>query len=196
MSTEQKKDSNQMQTQGKRWRGILITILIFLIVLCVGGMILNRLGYLNFKKEKPVQAILSGDLFPGANGEDGTLPNMTQEEVKEQLQKIADVSNFSYKINAQPEFATGDSEGNLFIENPNYNVYPMVVQIALEDAEDDIIYDSGGLMPNQHISMAKLNRVLPAGEYKAVATIYMYHPETQENVGKTQAGLTIKILGS
>ncbi len=161
--------------------------LVLLIILLLLLIILYLLG---FFREPVITAVQTGDLFPGqTDAEDGLLP-MSDEELLEQMQKEADESYFSFKINSRPVFADGSSAGTLGIENPNYNVYPMVVQITL-DSTGEIIYDSGGLMPNQHIAEAKLDKVLSKGEYEATATLYAYDPDTLVCQGRSQAALTI-----
>ncbi len=131
-------------------------------------------------------------MFPGqTDAEDGTLP-MSDEDLLAQMQMEADESYFSFKINSRPVFTDGNSTGTLGIENPTYNVYPMVVQITL-DSTGEIIYDSGGLMPGQYIAEAKLARSLSQGEYEATATLYAYDPDTLVCQGQSQAVLHITV---
>jgi hypothetical protein len=137
--------------------------------------------------------IMAGDLFPElGDAADGHLAGMTREQILEQMQRLADESMFSFKINARPVFTSGNARGNLEIENPNYNIYPMVVQIALDDTEE-IIYDSGGILPNQHIENARLNRVLNAGTYRATASMNAYDPQSKIWQGKALAALVITV---
>ena len=133
------------------------------------------------------------NLFPGQGGAiAGHLPNMTEEEVREQMQKEADNSLFSFKINSRPMFANGGSAGNLNIENPSQNTYPFVVEIFL-DATGEKLYDSGGILPDHHITNAPLLLALPAGTYAATAYINAYNPDTLEYCGRAAAELTITI---
>jgi len=188
---------NRMEPQGgsrqKQKRKGLLWIAAVAAVLAVLLFVLHQLGYFRFPWDRDRALIISGDLFPGSAAEDGALPGISKEDLLAQMQKAVDASAFSYKLNARPIFETGRSEGNWNIENPNYNAYPIVVQVTLDDSEE-LIYDSGGLLPNQHIAAAKLDKVLKAGTYSATATIHMYHPETQVEVGKTEAGLVITVL--
>ena len=137
--------------------------------------------------------IVSGELFPNSgNAVKGHLPKMTEEEVREQMQREADKSVFSFKINPQPIFMNGSGEGTLNIENPHHNIYPFVVKIFLDET-GEIIYDSGGILPDHHISTAKLTKVLPKGAYAATAYIHVYDPETSQYSGKSAVELTIII---
>jgi hypothetical protein len=137
--------------------------------------------------------IVAGDFFPGSGeAQDGALSSMSQEQIAAQMQKLADASYFSFKINARPEFENGRSKGDLGIENPNYNIYPMVVQIFL-DSTGEIIYDSGGILPNQHIDEARLTKSLSAGTHKATAYMNAYDPETHAWQGRQAAELIITV---
>jgi hypothetical protein len=173
----------------------LRTVLPALLILTVAAFALHGAGLLIFPWEgKELRPIVAGDLFPGSGeAESGHLPGMTRDEILAQMQKVADEAYFSFKINARPIFENGSAAGNLSIENPSYNVYPMVVQIYLDDT-DEIIYDSGGLFPNHHIANAKLSKKLRAGKYNATAHMNAYDPVTLEWQGKQAAGLVITIL--
>lgn len=172
---------------------ILKTVLPAVLVLALAIFFLHRAGLLVFPWEG-TRPIVAGDLFPGAGeAERGHLPNMTPEEILAQMQKVADAAYFSFKINARPVFENGSAAGNLSIENPSHNIYPMVVQIHL-DATDEIIYDSGGLYPNHYIENAKLSKRLKAGTYNATAHMNAYDPDTLEWQGRQAAGLVITVL--
>ena len=137
--------------------------------------------------------IVAGDIFPGSgDAVRGHLPTMTEEEIIKQMQREADRSVFSFKINSRPVFKDGGSEGTLLIENPNHNIYPFVVEIFLNETQEKI-YSSGGILPNHHISEAKLMKVLPQGVHEATAYIYAYDPETDECSGKSAVGLTLTV---
>ena len=178
----------------KNRKRILIIFLAVLVVLA-SVVLMRQFGLFTFPWEKvPTQVVVAGDLFPGQGGaSSGHLPNMTPDQIKAQMQKVADESQFSFKINSRPIFENGSAQGDLGIENPSYNVYPMVVQIFLEDT-DEIIYDSGGILPNQHIYTARLLRPLSAGEYRAIAVLNAYDPDTLVWQGKAQAALIITVL--
>jgi hypothetical protein len=185
---ERRKDNNGGARARKRLMRIGALILLLIAIL----LLLHQCGHLKFPWEKSA-AIVAGDLFPGeGDAEDGHLSNMTPEQIKKQMQEAADAAYFSFKINARPEFKDGKSAGTLGIENPSYNVYPMVVQIMLDDS-DEIIYDSGGILPDHHIDSAKLSKVLKKGTYKATAYLHAYDPDTKVWQGKQAAALEITI---
>jgi len=180
--------ANDGKGKEKKW---LLRIFIAVLLIAILLLVLKQCGV--FDKHEPAP-VIAGDLFPGGNAEDGPLSGMTKEEILEQMQKEADKAYFSFKINTEIVFKDGKSEGNVGIENPNNNVYPMSVQIFLgKDGAGEMIYDSGGLMPNQHIDNAKLTKVLSTGTYEALAYLYAYDPETKVNIFKSTAELTIII---
>ena len=154
------------------------------LTICVVSLLDSRPPWETPKKD---------NLFPGQGGaEAGHLPNMTEKDIMEQLQKEADSSLFSFKINSQPAFKDGNSEGTLHIENPNHNTYPFVVEIFLNETGEKV-YDSGGILPNHHIARAALTKTLPKGSHSATAYINVYDPETMEYLGKTAAELTLTV---
>lgn len=168
---------------------ILLLLLLFSI-----AIILYQLGYLTLPwQNREILPIVAGDVFPGVGAaEDGYLSGMSEDEIQEQMQRIADASQFSFKINAAPVFEDGKSVGDVRIENPNYNMYPMVVQIVLNET-GEIIFDSGGIMPNQHMEYGKLTKVLSQGTHQATANLYAYDPDTLVAQGQSAAKLTITI---
>jgi len=184
---KEKKTSPDKARQGRK-RAIKIALIVLLLI--VLALVMHQCGVYKFPWER--SAVVAGNLFPGSgkDANDGHLSNMTPEQIKEQMQRVADASQFSFKINAQPTFANGSAKGNLGIENPNYNVYPMTVQIFL-DKDNEKVYDSGGLLPNQHIDNAKLLKNLKAGTYQATAVLNAYDPDTKQWQGKAHAQLKI-----
>ena len=136
---------------------------------------------------------IAGDLFPGAGSAvAGHLPKMTDDEIKAQMQREADKSRFSFKMNSRPTFKNGTGKGTLHIENPNHNLYPFVVEIFLTETGEKV-YDSGGILPNHHISEAKLTKALSKGEHAATAYITVYDPQTNRYSGKSAVSLTLII---
>jgi hypothetical protein len=177
----------------KKRKKRLILIIVCIVAASLITFLLHELGVFKFPWDKEHVPIVAGDIFPGDGGADGGhLPNMTPEEIKAQMQKVADASYFSFKINARPEFKNGSAAGTLGIENPNNNIYPMVVQIFLDDTEE-LIYDSGGILPDHHIASAKLSKKLKAGTYKATAYMNAYDPDTKKWLGKQAAALEITV---
>ena len=169
----------------KKW------VLLLLALLLIAGSVLF-VGYQSGWFTKQKAPLVVGDLFPGenANAGVGQLPGLTQEQIKDQMQKQADSTKFAFKINAEPVFENGNSKGTLRIENPNHNIYPFVVKIYL-DATGEQIYDSGGILPNHYISEAKLSTVLTKGSHEATAVLSVFDPDTQELLGKSEVKLTI-----
>ena len=151
--------------------------------------------YLAFRlldKETAANVPAEGSLLPPGFAQDGPLPNMSEEEIRKQMQMMADASYFAFKINSRPVFPSGGAAGSLQIENPSYNVYPMVVQIFLNDTQE-LIYDSGGILPNQHVEQAKLSKRLAAGTYNATAYLNAYDPDNHSWLGKQAAALVITV---
>ena len=167
-------------------------ILAVMMVLAITAILI--VGYLLWPMIlRPEKRMIFANYLPEHGiAAEGHLPGMTEEAIKEQMQRIADKNVFSFKINSQPSFKDGASEGTLRIENPNHNIYPFVVKIFLNDTAEEI-YNSGGILPNHHIETATLTKDLPKGRHGATAYIYAYDPATNEYGGKSAVDLTINV---
>lgn len=122
----------------------------------------------------------------------GAVSSLSPEDLQAELQKGVDESTFSFRINSVPEFDDGQSQGNLMIENPTYNTYLMKVQITLNDT-GQTVYETDLLKPGTAIALDSLDVPLEKGEYPATAMITAYDADTNGEIGKTAAGLTITI---
>lgn len=165
-------------------KNVVLIILILLLLLSISGFL--GFKWYNAHNIQSQEGQLTGTI--------GTIPGFSPEELQKELQKKADESLFSFNINSKPVFENGESEGNLRIANPHYNVYPITVTIQLEDT-NEVIFKSGKIQPNHYIEKAKLTKNLKKGEYKAIATIEAFDPNDNEKfLGKAQAILNITIL--
>ncbi len=124
--------------------------------------------------------------------QEGVIPGYTAEQIAEMMQRQADKSTFSFELNSRPVFEDGLSEGALRIANPPYGAYSIQVTITL-DSNQQKVFETVKLKPNQYIEKATLLENLPAGEYPATATINAYDTETDEFVGTSAAKLIITI---
>ena len=185
MTTNKGGDDDRSEREDTKWFIISMAALL-VFVLFVGYYALAQHG------EGP-KHIFPGDVFPGAgDAAEGHLPDMEEWTLTERMQKEADESVFSFKVNAQPVFQDGGSEGTLRIENPQHNIYPFVVEIIL-DGTGETLFDSGGVLPNHHIDKAKLSKQLPKGRHAATAYVKAYDPVTDEYRGKSAVELTLVI---
>ena len=179
----------QQEHRRKAVRGwIVYGVVILLLLAAIAALI----GVRYSRSAGEAEGAVSGGLFPGM-GESaamGHLPGMTQEQIQQQMQHVADESKFSFKINAQPVFEDGASEGTLRIENPSHNAYPIAVEIYRTDTQKKV-YDSGGLPPDSHIDRDRLLEDLDKGSYGAQAVISVYDPQTNEYLGRSIVNLTI-----
>ena len=88
----------------------------------------------------------------------------------------------------------GEDEALVRIENIAANHHNIKVTITLDEG-NEVIYESAGLAPGQYIEYAKLDRKLPAGEYKATALFTAYDTDDLSQVGQAAAKITI-VVGS
>lgn len=155
---------------------ILIIGLIFLIV---------GLYFVLIKKNNTTQNI-GGANVSGYIVEDGAEPGLTEDEIRELLQKQVDESSISFSISSDPIFK--GKKAFIVMANPRYNAYDIDYVITVDGKE---IIRTAKIAPNQYIEEVDLKEALPKGNYIGEALITGYNKETGEEVGKTIVELNI-----
>ena len=155
---------------------ILIIGLIFLIV---------GLYFVLIKKNNTTQNI-GGSNVSGYIVEDGAEPGLTEDEIRELLQKQVDESSISFSISSDPIFK--GKKAFIVMANPRYNAYDIDYVITVDGKE---IIRTAKIAPNQYIEEVELKEALPKGSYIGEALITGYNKETGEEVGKTIVELNI-----
>ena len=149
----------------KRKKKRLIWLLILLLLALIATITLHELGYFYYPWESRTMI--------GSTAKKGNLPSMSDEELKKELQRRADKSKVSFKINSQPKFETGKSAGSLMMANPKHNLYDMKVFIYLKK-DDELIYESTLIKPDHYVDMDTLKKNLPAGIHEAYANLVFF----------------------
>lgn len=125
----------------------------------------------------------------------GQLEDKSNDEIQAALNEVVEEGNLSISINANPVFATGDSEGSLKIENGPQNLYGQRVILTLDDTGEEV-YDSGYMPVDSHIQTDKLEVDLEPGEYAATAVFTAYDEKLDgAMVGQAIAQVRISVLG-
>lgn len=124
---------------------------------------------------------------------EGELPSLIEEERRVFIPRGADGEDFIFRLNELPVFITSQSAGTLRIENPSHNTYPLSVEIYLTRTGERV-YNSGGVLPNHHISAAKLDVELPKGLHAATAFVNAYDHVTGEYNGRVVVGMTLIVM--
>lgn len=95
----------------------------------------------------------------------------------------------SYKI---AEIINTDSQGNgdFKIENSGKNTCLMKVTIKVDD---EIIYETGYIKPNQHITSDKLDKIPGTGLFTADVSFEGFDPTSEESIGSTSTQITINV---
>lgn len=126
-------------------------------------------------------------------GSIGQLEGKTADEIQAELDRVVDEGMFNISIASLVQFPSGNSEGDLRIENVPGNQYLMSVVITRDDTGQQI-YQTDYIEPNHHIQTDTLDVDLPAGDYECTATFFAYDAETEEPVGQAAAKMTIEVL--
>lgn len=169
----------------KKRRNLLFPVLtaLFAIACLVMGVLLLHGSWKPAESQRIVEE--SGAL-------QGMLPGMSEDEILEELNRRVSEGELAISINSTLEFETGDSEGQLRIENSAKNHYTMVVEMYLNDTGERI-YQSGGIKPGYFLEKACLDKVLEKGDYP-VTVHFKAYDENDNYMGEANAETVVRIL--
>ena len=155
-------------------------VIIVILLACLGGIY-----YVLNSKDKNSQ-VNGGASVSGYILEDGAEPGLTDDEIRELLQRQVDESSISFSISSDPIFK--GKKAFMVMANPRYNAYDIDYVITVDGKE---IIRTAKIAPNQYIEEVELKEALPKGSYIGEALITGYNKETGEEVGKTIVELNI-----
>lgn len=186
-------DDAPEDTSKSYWVGVCDNHYWFLILMVLVGVLLGVGAWVITHPAKPSIPESDGTVFTGI------IKDTDPEEVRRMLQEKVDASQFAFKINAQPMLVRVESEegktvldGNFRIQNPPGNQYDMVVEIYL-DGDEELVYKSPRLKPNQYIENDKVKSDLENGVYLATARFKAYISDTDTYMGETAAGIKLHV---
>lgn len=162
----------------KSKKNIIIVIVLLLLGLFAGV-------YFVFNKENEAENI-GGASVSGYILEDGAEPGLTDDEIRELLQRQVDESSISFSISSDPVFK--GKKAFMVMANPRYNAYDIDYVITVDGKE---LIRTAKIAPNQYIEEVELKEALPKGSYIGEALITGYNKETGAEVGKTIVELNI-----
>lgn len=122
----------------------------------------------------------------------GILPDMSEEEIQEELNRVVEEGMLNISIASEIRFEDGGSKGLANISNTAANNYIFKVTVTLDDT-DETVYQSGGIKPGQYIQYIELEEALEKGEYPATAVFTAYTQDTHQIVGSAGAQLTLYV---
>lgn len=155
-------------------------VIIVILLACLGGIY-----YVLNSKDKNSQ-VNGGASVSGYILEDGAEPGLTDDEIRELLQRQVDESSISFSISSDPIFK--GKKAFMVMANPRYNAYDIDYVITVDGKE---LIRTAKIAPNQYIEEVELKEALPKGSYIGEALITGYNKETGAEVGKTIVELNI-----
>lgn len=176
-----KKDGSAKGTN-KRMLALMLALLT-VFALLLGGVLYYFLAVAPAKKE-----VVGGKREAAAL--QGTMRQLSDEEIKAELNKIIEEGMFRISI-AATIVGVEDGKAELRIENNAANRYLMRVNLYLDDTGEEI-YATDLIDPGYYIPSAELSKPLTAGEYAATAIFTALYPDTGEIVGT--AGANVKLI--
>ncbi|MEM1483635.1 hypothetical protein V6615_02030 [Oscillospiraceae bacterium PP1C4] len=170
--------------QKSRTSPVLITLLsLICLVLIAVGVMLFLSGTGGGAGSHSIKGIFQvDDLDPNATI--GALPGSPINE------KSPGENIFSYRINSTPMFSSDGTSGDILVENPHFNKYLMVLEIA---SGDQLLYQSQYIAPNQYIKTINLQKTPDAGKHSAIAYLNAIDPKTMDLIGTLECPITITV---
>lgn len=157
----------------------IIIVIILILIIGAGG------AYYILNNNK-ANSDTNGSSVSGYILEDGAEPGLTDEEIRELLQRQVDESSISFSISSDPVFK--GKKAFIVMANPRYNAYDIDYVITVDGKE---IIRTAKISPNQYIEEVELKEALPKGTYTGEALVTAYNKETGEKVGETIVEVTI-----
>lgn len=156
-----------------------------IIIMILAFFVLATGIYVIFNKKNKTKNV-EGASVSGYILEDGAEPGLTDDEIRELLQRQVDESSISFSISSDPIFK--GKKAFLVMANPRYNAYDIDYVITVDGKE---LIRTAKIAPNQYIEEVELKEALPKGSYIGEALITGYNKETGAEVGKTIVELNI-----
>jgi hypothetical protein len=182
-----RKNTSDPTSLAKKAADIRLTVAIIIILI-----LLALLFYQSKASVNRTLAETTGSISWDTNAEEGSLPEINEEEIRKELDEKVQEGMIRISMNTSPVFADGSSKGNLLIVNDVHNNYPQVVFIVLKDTGEEI-YRSGAIPVGSKVEQAALDTRLPAGTYECVAYFSNVDVETGAFLGTAGAEITITI---
>ena len=135
---------------------------------------------------------MSGQLQEDRNAKKLSEEVLSREELRAELQRQADGSNFRVKLNTAPVSEDGKT-ADLCVVNSVSNNYDMQVVITTEDGTE--VYQSDLLAPGDEVLMAELGSQFQKGTYPATAVAYALDRESGERLGEVTVDITLTVSG-
>lgn len=185
-NNKNEKKIEQNNNKNKRKKIILIFLSFSLLSAGIGlGVSLSK----NNIDKKDIPLVNKLVLNKNNNVMKGELDLSNSKEIEMKLQSDVDESYVNYKINVNPIFKDGKSEGNLMIQNSPNN--KGILQVDILDENNELIYQSPSLEPNQFIEKDVLLKHLPKGDYDTIAYFKTFDKDTLIQTG--ESGFKIKL---
>ncbi len=157
-----------------------IAALVFVIIIAAFAVA----GFLVFGGEAPAEE----DVYPWITSDHAALGGMLDGTYYSGEKNPAGV--LSYKIAGEITVGS-DGKGDFKIENSGKNTCLIKVSITIDGG---IIYKTGYIKPNEHISEDVLDIVPEVGTYQAVAVFEGFDPNTESSIGAAKEDIIITVV--
>ena len=170
-----------VKTRRKQRKAISFTVAVLLAIFTAAALIFSR-----YTGDAPTE-------YPDVDGQDESAYDMELSFIDTVLGvKKNQPDTFSYEIKKDIKIDVSDNKGVAFITNPPQNNCLMAVEITLWE-EDEVIYRSGYIKPNQRIDEIELLTHLDGGTYDVAVYFCAVDFESFELLGILEENITVTV---
>lgn len=161
------KNTNKVKIKSKKNKRLILKFILFILIILVVFFIVIKLN-----KNKNINVI--NDI--SFHNIDNDAKQILSDEDLLLKQEVS--NNIFFNIDYSLLVDTNTRKSNFNIFNYWQSHYPIIVKIFIE-GDNNPIYSSGVIMPNNYIDNITLNKDVQIGEYNANVIIYTYNPKTR-----------------
>ena len=194
MSQAAKKAANSGNNGQNKTLIVVLIVVLVLVVIAMGVVIVLLLG----------QNRNSGDAGEIARNETGTrqvadsvravVDESSARNIMDEMREEVVEGMFECQMSMKWSFANGKAESrDAYVANSVNNTHPIFFDVYLNDT-DELVYSSPVLPVGTELKNFKLDKELPAGEYKATVRYQLLKDvETQEAISAAGFVVTIRV---
>jgi len=124
----------------------------------------------------------------------GYYAGKTREEIQEELNRKLEEGMMSVSVRAALYAKVGERDVEVRFQNKASNTMDQRLKLVMTDNEQDVLYYSQAISPNEYIGTITMNRAFETpGAYPVTALVEGYNRATHAHVGDAGAEITLYV---
>lgn len=167
------------QKEEKKKKKNFIIIILLLLLLLLGCHSCSRMDNQQSPDHQNVSAYILGDGFS---------PGLSEEELREIMQKKIDASRVAFSVYTKPIF--NGKRGTIMFGNPKHNMYDLKLEVTVDD---EVVIKTENVPPDKYIAEIETTKELKKGQHKGDARVTAYDRETGELTGEIAIDMILTV---